>query len=166
MIADGLGHGPAAAEAAAAAAAAFEENGFASLVDLFELADRRMRKTRGAAIAVAQITSRPRVVKYAGVGNIAGSLRSRNSTTGRGLVSHNGTVGAEMRKVQQFDVSCPEEAVLVMHSDGLQGRWSLDSYPGLIHRHPAVIASILWRDFTRGRDDVTVCVIRCSPSPS
>jgi len=166
MVADGLGHGPAAAEAADAAAAAFEENGFAPLVDLFELADRRLRRTRGAAIAVAQITSQPRLLKYVGVGNIAGSLRSRRSTTGRGLVSHNGTVGAEMRKVQQFELDCPEDAVLVMHSDGLQSRWSLDAYPRLIHCHPAVIASVLWRDFTRGRDDVTVCVVRCLPSPN
>lgn len=165
MVADGLGHGPAAAEAAEVAAATFQEKGFASLVELFELADRRMRKTRGAAIAVAQITATPRMLKYAGVGNIAGSLRSRQSTTGRGLVSHNGTVGAEMRKVQQFEVACPEGAVLIMHSDGLQSRWAFEAYPGLIHRHPAVIASVLWRDFTRGRDDVTVCVVRCSPTP-
>lgn len=166
MVADGLGHGPAAAEAADVAAAAFEENGFAPLAELFERADRRLRRTRGAALAVAQITSQPRLLKYVGVGNIAGSLRSRRSTTGRGLVSHNGTVGAEMRKIQQFEFDCPEDAVLIMHSDGLQSRWSLDAYPGLIHCHPAVIASVLWRDFTRGRDDVTVCVVRCLPSPN
>ena len=85
---------------------------------------------------------------------------SRQSTTGRGLVSHNGTVGVEMRKVQEFDYEFPESPLVVMHSDGLQSRWSFEPYPGLIHRHPAVIASVLWRDFTRGRDDVTVCVVR------
>jgi len=48
-----------------------------------------------------------------------------------------------------------------MHSDGLQGRWSFDPYPGLAERHPAIVASVLYRDFCRGHDDVTVCVVRC-----
>jgi hypothetical protein len=46
-----------------------------------------------------------------------------------------------------------------MYSDGLQSRWNLADYPGLVHCHPAVIAAVLHRDFCRGRDDVTVLVI-------
>lgn len=164
MVADGLGHGPLAAEAAHGAATAFESHSFDMPTELFMRADRTMRGTRGAALAVAQVDSSTRLLRYTGVGNIAGSLRSRDSTTGRGLVSHNGTVGVEMRKVQHFDYNCPDAALIVMHSDGLQTRWSFDPYPGLIHRHPAIVASVLWRDFTRGRDDVTVCVVRFSTS--
>src|SRR3712207_8978530 len=59
-------------------------------------------------------------------------------SAGRGLFSHNGIVGVQIRKLQQFDYECPEHGLLVMHSDGLQGRWSLESYPGLSQRHPAV----------------------------
>lgn len=50
--------------------------------------------------------------------------------------------------------------MLVMHSDGLGTRWSLDHYPGLKAAHPALIAAVLYRDFCRERDDVTVLVIR------
>jgi hypothetical protein len=49
-----------------------------------------------------------------------------------------------------------------MHSDGLQSRWSFDPYPGLAQRHPAVVAGLLYRDFARGRDDLTVAVVRGS----
>jgi hypothetical protein len=164
MVADGLGHGPLAAEAVAGAVAAFEDIGFAAPSELFALADRKMRGSRGAALAVAQIVPAAGVLRYTGVGNIAGSLRSRQAPGGRGLVSHNGTVGVEMRKVQQFDYECPESPLVIMHSDGLQSRWSLEPYPGLIHRHPSIIASVLWRDFTRGRDDVTVCALRFANS--
>ncbi|MCX2689329.1 ATP-binding protein, partial [Pseudomonas sp. DCB_AW] len=38
-------------------------------------------------------------------------------------------------------------------------RWNLQAYPGLVLRHPAVIAAVLHRDFCRGRDDVTVLVL-------
>ena len=68
----------------------------------------------------------------------------------------------ELRKIQEFDYDCPPRGVLVMHSDGLQTRWSFDSYPGLIQRHPAVIAAILYRDFVRGPDDLTIAVVRAS----
>ncbi len=57
MIADGLGHGPLAAHAADTAAAAFDENPFLPQNEYFAVADRRMRGTRGAAIAVAHINA-------------------------------------------------------------------------------------------------------------
>ncbi len=158
MVADGLGHGPLAAEAADEAGNAFVERQYSASPEFFTIADRRLRGTRGAAIAVANLSTN--TLSYTGVGNIAGTIRPRDTETGRGLVSHNGTVGAEMRKVQQFEYEYPPGALLIMHSDGLQHRWKFDAYPGLRNRHPAVIAGILYRDFTRGRDDVTVCVIR------
>ena len=51
----------------------------------------------------------------------------------------------------------------MMHSDGLQSHWRLDRYPGLAQRDAALIAAVLYRDFTRGRDDVSVVVQRMSP---
>ena len=164
MVADGLGHGPQAAEAADAAAQAFEKEGFTSPVELLTAADRRLRGTRGAAVAFAHLDSRTGTLEFAGVGNIAGSVRLPQSNQGRGLVSHNGTVGVHMRKVQRFDYECPNDSLLILHSDGLQSRWSFDNYSGLTERHPAIVASVLYRDYCRGRDDVTVCVIRCPPS--
>jgi hypothetical protein len=50
--------------------------------------------------------------------------------------------------------------VLIMHSDGLTGRWSLDAHQGLAARHPAVIAGMLYRDCLRGRDDATIVVVK------
>ena len=48
-----------------------------------------------------------------------------------------------------------------MHSDGLMTRWNLQAYPGLLQRHPSLIAGVLYRDFVRGRDDVTVLTAKC-----
>ena len=45
---------------------------------------------------------------------------------------------------------------MVLFSDGLQSRWTLDRYPGLRPSDPALLAAVLYRDFSRGRDDVTV----------
>ena len=74
-------------------------------------------------------------------------------------MSHPGIVGVQFRKAQPFDYAEVAGQLLILYSDGLQSRWNLSDYPGLVYRHPALIAAILHRDFCRGRDDVTVFVI-------
>lgn len=162
MMVDGLGHGVDAAIAADEAGDVFDADPFAPLPLILQNAGVRLQGTRGGAMAVVRIDARHRAVRFVGIGNIAAHLRARGDEGGRGLVSHNGIVGGEVRKIQEFSHDCPEDGLLVMHSDGLQGRWSLKPYAGLIARHPAVIAGTLYRDFTRGRDDVTVAVVRVS----
>ena len=80
------------------------------------------------------------------------------------MVSLNGTAGVEMRKITEFSYPWPENALLVLHSDGMVSHWNIDQYPGLYQRHPTVIASVLYRDHDRGRDDVTVVVAKQVPS--
>ena len=48
----------------------------------------------------------------------------------------------------------------LIHSDGIGRHWTFDDYPGLIERHPALVAGVLYRDHQRGRDDATVVVVR------
>ena len=64
------------------------------------------------------------------------------------------------------DYPVPERGLLIMHSDGLQSRWSLEKYAGLVGQHPGVIAGVLYRDYTRGRDDVTVAAVQVSATGS
>lgn len=158
MIADGLGHGEFAAEASRKAVAVFEGDLATYPGKFLQVAHRILSGTRGAAIAMACVDYTSNNVKYAGVGNIAGTLLSDGR--GRGMCSHNGTVGVQLRKVQEFDYPVTARDLFVMHSDGLFSRWSFENYPGLTSRHPAVIAGVLIRDFVRGRDDVTVIVAR------
>jgi hypothetical protein len=76
----------------------------------------------------------------------------------RGMVSHNGTLGVQLLRAQQFEYDWEPGSRVVMHSDGLSGRWNVNDYPGLNSRHPAIIAGVLYRDFVRRRDDATIVV--------
>ena len=158
LLADGLGHGPLAAAAAAVAVRVFRENLRLGPVDILQIIHQALRSTRGAAVAVADVEPELQVIRYAGVGNIATSILANGAS--RSMVSHNGTVGHEARKFQEFTYPLPVGALLVMHSDGLASRWALDAYPGLATRDPALVAGVLYRDFQRERDDVTVLVAR------
>ncbi len=157
MVADGLGHGPEAAVAARLAGVAFEGEPFAPPEQFYQRAHRSLNGSRGAALARAVIGSSGDV-QYSGIGNIAGSLVGTERS--RGLASQNGTVGVQIRShVSTFSHVMPSPGVLLMHSDGITSRWSFDHYPGLLLRHPAVIAGVLSRDFVRGRDDATMLVV-------
>jgi anti-sigma regulatory factor (Ser/Thr protein kinase) len=157
-VVDGLGHGPDAAIAARAALATAKEHRDKSPAEIIERAHGSLRSTRGAAMVVAEINLTGSVVRFCGVGNIAATIVHNQQV--RHLVSHNGIVGQEARKISEFTYPWSGEALLVMHSDGLSARWDLETYPALVRRDPALIAGVLYRDFSRGRDDMTVLVAR------
>ena len=157
LVVDGLGHGPDAAAAAMAAVNALRTHPQLSPAALIEFAHGALRSTRGAALAVADLDLAGDV-RYAGIGNIAGVVRAPGGA--RHMVSHAGIVGHEARKFQEFVYPWSQDSLLVMHSDGLATQWNLDQYPSLAGRHPSLIAGVLYRDFTRGRDDVAVVVAK------
>ncbi|HEY7426797.1 MAG TPA: ATP-binding SpoIIE family protein phosphatase [Gemmataceae bacterium] len=160
VLADGLGHGLLAAEASRMAVDVLHENVHLGPAALLECMHQALRCTRGAAVAVAEMDHDNEIIRYAGVGNIAGVVVSDNVS--RSLMSHNGTVGHEARKLQEFTSPFPRGSILVMHSDGLTARWGLEPYPGLMNRDPSLIAGVLYRDAQRGRDDATVVVLRAA----
>jgi anti-sigma regulatory factor (Ser/Thr protein kinase) len=157
FLADGLGHGHHAAEAAHAAVAAFRKNVGLPAGRLVEAVHAALRPTRGAAVAVAELADDGGAVRYAGVGNISGVLLGSGM---RKMVSLSGTAGHGVRSIRSFDYDWPSEGLLVMHSDGIATHWDLAQYPGLAMRHPALVAGVLYRDFSRARDDATVIVVR------
>jgi anti-sigma regulatory factor (Ser/Thr protein kinase) len=155
---DGLGHGPEAAKAARAAIHALERRPAAAPSDVLHAAHEALRITRGAALSVARIDYSGNGVRFAGIGNVNCVVYEGGAR--RALISHNGIVGANMRKVQEFTADCPPGALVILHSDGVQTQWDLGDYPGLTMRAPALVAGILMRDFVRGRDDALVLVGR------
>jgi len=158
MVADGLGHGVYAAEAAKEAGRILTESESASPASILRDCHDALKKTRGAAVAIVAIDHQKGTIAFAGLGNISAVLA--NGDRSRGLASHNGTVGHHMSRIQEFTFPWGNESTLIMHSDGLGTRWNLADYPGLLSKHPSLIAAVLYRDFCRERDDVTVLVAR------
>jgi anti-sigma regulatory factor (Ser/Thr protein kinase) len=158
LVVDGLGHGPIAGDAAHAAVDAFRAAPRESPEASVETCHLALRSTRGAALAVTEVDVESGVVRFAGIGNVAGSIW--NGTTSHHTVSLNGTAGHGAVRIREFSYPWVAGAMLVLASDGLTTRWSLESYPGLTARDPALVAGVLYRDHSRHRDDVTVVVAR------
>ncbi len=120
--------------------------------------DAKLSGGRGAAAAVAIFKDGEAKVTYAGVGNIAGVVASADRS--KGMVSHNGILGARLLRTQQFEYEFPQTAgnghAFGRHVGAVV---ICATIPGLFVRHAAVIAAVLYRDHARARDDVTVIVL-------
>lgn len=162
LVVDGLGHGVNAAVAARRAMGTFSEYRGKAPAEIIGRVHDAMRSTRGAAVAVAQVDYSQKGVRFCGVGNIAAVIVANGNA--RHLASLNGTAGVEVRKISEFTYPWNDESILIMYSDGLMSRWDLKAYPGLAQCHPSLIAGVLYRDYNRGRDDVTVLVARAAKS--
>ena len=163
LVVDGLGHGALAADAAHESIRTFATSGGEAPRGRLRTIHEALRPTRGAAIALAEIDPARAIVRYAGIGNVAGVVVVDDRPP-RHLVSHNGIAGHEARNIDEFTYPWPAGALLIMHTDGLTSRWDLAKYPGLTRRHPALIAGVLYRDFHRPHDDATVLVARAPRS--
>jgi anti-sigma regulatory factor (Ser/Thr protein kinase) len=156
MLVDGLGHGAGAAAVAATATARFGTVADGDAQTALAAMDRATRGTRGAALSVVVIDESARELRFCGVGNVDGRVMDAQSTVY--LVPQNGIVGNTLPTLRPTVTPWLVGARLVLHSDGVSARWRADSYPGLASAHPALLAGVIFRDFARERDDVTVLV--------
>jgi anti-sigma regulatory factor (Ser/Thr protein kinase) len=158
MVVDGLGHGILASEAAREAERVFIESRTNTPTSILQDSHDALKKTRGAAMAIVSLHLENQLISFAGVGNIGASIVT--PATSRGMASHNGTVGHQLHRIQEFTFPWTANSVLVMHSDGLKTAWDLKRYPGIWSKHPGLIAGMLYRDFYRDRDDVTILIAK------
>jgi anti-sigma regulatory factor (Ser/Thr protein kinase) len=153
---DGLGHGQGAADATLAGLRSFHASAGRGPVETLEPLHEALRPTRGAAAAIVAIDLAAAQLRFAGVGNCSGSIHAGRGSRAVGLASQNGTLGARLPRMNELTYAWPTDGLLILHTDGLGTRWNLDDYAGLARRHPSVIGAVLYRDFSRNRDDVTV----------
>ncbi|HXT88287.1 MAG TPA: ATP-binding protein [Trebonia sp.] len=156
VLCDGLGHGPLAAIAAMEAVTTVLDDPVGEPAVLLERAHRRMTHTRGGALAVAQVAGP--VVRFAGLGNIAAVILADGAR--RSMLSVPGIAGHHARSVRQFDYPVAPGAVVILHSDGISGRWAPNDLPGLAARDPLVVAAALFAHAGSRRDDAGVLVLK------
>ena len=158
MLADGLGHGAPAAEASNAAVEVFGESRGHAPAQVVQNTHASLRSTRGAALCVLRLDAQADTVTCCGAGNVIARVIS--GVSDRTLLTQHGTAGLQIRRPEEASVPWPEHAIVVLHSDGLESRWPAARIAPLLQRDPALVAAVLLRAFSRGRDDATVVVAR------
>lgn len=156
MVVDGLGHGVIASEAAREAVKAVKAATRENLTEIISVTHNALRSTRGAAMSIACVDHERSLIAFAGVGNVS-AMVGKNGFS-RSMISHNGTLGVKLPKIQEYTYPFERGMMLLMFSDGLTSKCGFTGYPGIFNRPPALIAGLLYRDFTRRRDDATALV--------
>ncbi len=154
MLCDGLGHGPLALMATEAATRAFRTGTGRTPEEVMAEIHLALAGTRGAAVAVARVEPDQGRVLFCGTGNVAGAIVTSTSKTT--LPSTPGVAGHQTRSLHTFTHPLPAGSALVMHSDGLSGRWMPQDLAGVLPHSPAVIAGHLLRDAGKYHDDASV----------
>lgn len=157
VVADGLGHGAAARADAASTVEALSGEGSpdAVLAELHGALGRR----RGSAVAVVEIDEATRSARMVGVGNVD-VLRVHLQGVSR-FTGEPGALGITGQRLRLRPQAFPFEPrdLLVVHTDGLTSRTTLDARAASSREHPVVVAQRLLASFGRDHDDATVLVV-------
>ncbi|WP_030174064.1 anti-sigma regulatory factor [Spirillospora albida] len=155
VLCDGLGHGPLAARAAREAVRAFEDAVLpAPPGEILRRVHERMTATRGGAVAVAAADPAAGTVRFAGLGNVAGWVVGPERR--QGMISVRGIAGTRTGRLREYSYELPPGAAVVLHSDGLTGRWDT---AGLPRGDALLMAAALFRDAGDRHDDRSVLVV-------
>ncbi|MEU4806623.1 ATP-binding SpoIIE family protein phosphatase [Actinosynnema sp. NPDC023587] len=155
MMCDGSGHGPLAASASREAVRVFCDEEPTVPEAVVAKLHRALRGTRGGAVSVAALDPGRGVIRYAGLGNIAGAVLVEDRK--RTMVSVPGIAGYQARTIQAFEYELPPGALVVLHSDGLTERWTPEDVAGV--SSPLLLAATLVRDAGVRRDDASALVV-------
>jgi anti-sigma regulatory factor (Ser/Thr protein kinase) len=154
VVVDGLGHGEPAAEAADTALRAFRRDPGLPLPDLLAVLHRALRRTRGAAVGLARLGPDGEA-EHCSVGNVRAQAVGFDGVRSR-VSGQPGVVGWNMPGPRVQRIPVPPGSTLVLHSDGIDPRWTHDPSPFLLRLPPPLLVASLAHDFRRGRDDATV----------
>ncbi|MDS0140431.1 MULTISPECIES: ATP-binding protein [unclassified Amycolatopsis] len=156
VVADGLGHGPDAAEAADTALRVFTENPDRPLPHQLTNMHRALRTTRGAAVALVRIA--PRRLEFCGVGNVSGA--SLGDGPSRLLLSTPGIVGFTLPSAPVRHLTLADDDVVVLHTDGVGTGWRVPGRaPDLL-----LLAADLAHRHRNARDDAAMLALSADRS--
>lgn len=156
---DGLGHGPEAAQAADLALLTIEAHAAEPLPDLIERCHRRLQPTRGATLSLARWSGARLSLEWIGVGNVEGLLLQESPTgvTRTRLVLRSGVVGVHLPLLRVEGLSVPEDARLILATDGIASDFDVGLDP---HEPVAALADRILARSLRSDDDAMVVVAR------
>lgn len=156
---DGLGHGEHAKEAVDKAGNLFLESRANDPVEILREMHEKVRRTRGLVAVVAVWNKKMNEWRLCGVGNILARMYS--GIQSRNYMSYNGTLGLNIPNTMNSTILPAEKNQhLILCSDGIRTRWDLIRFHAIFKYDITILASAIYKDFSRGNDDASVLVAK------
>jgi anti-sigma regulatory factor (Ser/Thr protein kinase) len=157
VLVDGLGHGAPASTAARAFVDVVRADCDGAIEEVFAKGHQALRTTRGAVAAVARFDERAQTVEFGALGNVTTVFFRRND--GRILpLTVPGVLGGTCRAVRVQTFPFGPGDVMLMHSDGVQSRFEVET---LVEGSLAAVAANILRERAKPSDDAA-CLVAVS----
>lgn len=165
-VVDGSGSGDGAARAAQECLEELTASLCLALAEVFQACHRRLRGTRGAALALAEIAfSDPILLTWASVGDVDGQLM-RAAAPGRkkqiGLVQSRGTLGFTYDPVHPQSHPLAVGDMILMTTDGISRKYRDQ---GIAPQSPADLTRSTLARFGRDEDDKLALALAVVAAP-
>ena len=161
FVADGLGHGPQARDASDRALRSVRRGVGLGSVELLRATDTALARSRGAVMTVAQLEEGGGAIEFASVGNVAMHVvRFRETRIFSGSSFVLGMPTPSPKRITSERIPIEARDVIVMCSDGISLRTTLEGRPDVLNASPLVIAQHVLEAFGEDNDDATVLVAR------
>lgn len=165
VVADGLGHGKAAAEAAELAINVAADCAYDPLIRMLEHCNQRLRRTRGAVMSLAFFNILDNTMTWLGVGNVEGVLirsTSQGEQARETLALSPGVVGVRIPRLRASILPVSPRDTLIFATDGI--RPGFEETVNLSQTPRATAQGILARDGLE-TDDALVLVANYKGRP-
>lgn len=153
-VIDGLGHGEEASATSEKAKEYITENCANDLEQIVLGLHTHLHKTRGVAAGLVRIDRVGHRLIFCGIGNIEVRVVSEPPMHPASL---DGIIGVNLRRAVKFEYQYDSLRAVVLHSDGISGKFDLSDYPS-IHEHPRRIAEQIILELGKEHDDATIII--------
>lgn len=153
-VMDGLGHGEEASAASEKAKGYVAENFTRDVEQIILGLHTCLHKTRGIVAGLVRIDRAGRQLLFCGVGNVEVRVVGEPPMHPPSL---NGIIGMNLRNAKKFEYRYGSLRAVVLHSDGISGRFDLSDYPS-VYEQPQRVAERIVAEWGKEHDDATIII--------
>nr|MDO8097642.1 ATP-binding protein [Candidatus Njordarchaeota archaeon] len=153
-VIDGLGHGEEAAIASVKAREYVLKNHARDVEQIISGLHEHLHGTRGAVAGLVRIDRDARQLLFCGIGNVDASIVGEPPMHPPSL---EGIIGINARKIVRFGYTYKSLRMVVLHSDGISGRFGLSDYP-TVYEQPQAVAERIMAEWGKEDDDATILI--------
>lgn len=122
-------------------------------------ADRTLGGSRGAVGISGEIRFLENRYTLTGIGDMHAHVSSADGDDTNTLSFAPGVLGREHKQATEYRDWFERRGLIITASDGIRRNWEGHSFPGLLSRHPQLIAYIIGNIMGRMSDDQSICAI-------